>query len=100
MQIPANGLPARPLGVIRLTAGKPRPLGRGAETLHQAAARARFDVALVAVLSDAGLRRSEAGALTWGDAERWADSSGRIRIVRSKTDGPPRAPWWPSPPPP
>ena len=67
----------------------------------QAAARARFDVALVAVLSDAGLRRSEAAALTWGDVERWADSSGRITVIRSNTDvWQPREPWWPAPPPP
>ena len=44
---------------------------------------ARF---LVAVLSDGGLRRSEAAALTWGDVQRWDDGSGRITVVRSKTD--------------
>ena len=43
-------------------------------------------VALVAVLSDAGLRRSEAAALTWADAQRWNDGSGRITVVSSKTD--------------
>ena len=83
----AGALTSDVLGVIRLTAGKPRPpLGRGTETLQQAAARARFDVALVALLSDAGLRRSEAAALTWGDVERWPDGSGRITVVSSKTD--------------
>ena len=45
-----------------------------------------FDLALVAVLSDGGLRRSEAAALTWGDVQRWDDGSGRITVVRSKTD--------------
>ena len=44
-----------------------------------------FDVALVAALSDAGLRRSEASALTWGDVQRWDHGSGRITVVRSKT---------------
>ena len=39
-----------------------------------------------AVLSDAGLRRSEAAALTWGDVQRWDDGSGRITVIRSKTD--------------
>ena len=43
-------------------------------------------MALVAVLSDAGLRRSEAAALTWGDVQRWEDGSGRITVIRSKTD--------------
>ncbi len=47
---------------------------------EQAAERAKFDVALVTVLSDAGLRRSEAASLTWDDG------SGRITVVCSKTD--------------
>ena len=34
----------------------------------------------------AGLRRSEAAALTWGDVQRWDDGSGRITVIRSKTD--------------
>ena len=40
----------------------------------------------MAVLSDGGLRRSEAASLTWGDIQRWDDGSGRITVVRSKTD--------------
>ena len=39
----------------------------------------------MAVLSDAGLRWSEA-SLTWGDVQRWEDGSGRITVIRSKTD--------------
>ena len=81
----AGALTADVLAVIRLTAPKPRARGRGLETAEQAAERARFDLALVAVLSDGGLRRSEA-ALTWGDAQRWDDGSGRITVIRSKTD--------------
>ena len=66
-----------------------------------AAQRARFDLALVAFLSDGGLRRSEAAALTWGDVQRWDDGSGRITVIRSKTDVEAAgAPWWLSPPPP
>ena len=82
----AGALTADVLAVIRLTAVQPRKRGRGFETSEQAAERARFDLALVAVLSDGGLRRSEAAALTWGDAQRWDDGSGRITVVRSKTD--------------
>ena len=82
----AGALTADVLSVIRLTAPKPRARGRGIETLEQAAQRARFDLALVAVLSDAGLRRSEAAVLTWGDVVRWDDGSGRITVIRSKTD--------------
>ena len=82
----SGALTADVLAVIRLTAPKPRARGRGFETPAQAAERARFDLALVAVLSDGGLRRSEAAALTWGDVQRWDDGSGRITVVRSKTD--------------
>ncbi len=79
----AGSLTADVLAVIRLTAVQPRLRGRGVETAEQAENRGRFDVA---VLSDAGLRRSEAAALTWGDVQRWDDGSGRITVVRSKTD--------------
>ena len=82
----SGALTADVLAVIRLTAVQPRKRGRGIETPDQAADRAKFDLALVAVLSDAGLRRSEAAALTWGDVRRWEDGSGRITVVRSKTD--------------
>ena len=50
----AGALTADVLAVIRLTAPKPRARGRGFETAEQAAERARFDLALVAVLSDGG----------------------------------------------
>ena len=82
----SGALTADVLAVIRLTAVQPRKRGRGIETPDQAAERGKFDVALVAVLSDGGLRRSEAAALTWGDVQRWDDGSGRITVIRSKTD--------------
>ncbi len=82
----SGALTADVLAVIRLTAVQPRRRGRGFETPEQAADRAKFDLALVAVLSDAGLRRSEASSLTWGDVQRWEDGSGRLTVVRSKTD--------------
>ena len=82
----SGGLTADVLAVIRLTAVQPRKRGRGFETAEQAAERAKLDLALVAVLSDAGLRRSEASSLTWGDVQRWDDGSGRITVIRSKTD--------------
>ena len=82
----AGALTADVLAVIRLTAVQPRKRGRGIETPEQAAERAKLDLALVAVLSDAGLRRSEAATLTWSDVQRWDDGSGRITVVRSKTD--------------
>ena len=82
----AGALTADVLAVIRLTAPKPRARGRGFETPAQAAERARFDLALVSVLSDGGLRRSEAAALTWGDVQRWDDGSGRITPAASQPD--------------
>ena len=82
----AGALTADVLAVIRLTAVQPRKRGRGLETADQAQERGKFDVALVAALSDAGLRRSEASSLTWGDVQRWDDGSGRITVIRSKTD--------------
>ena len=82
----SGALTADVLAVIRLTSQQPCKRGRGIETPEQAAERARFDVALVAALSDAGLRRSEASSFTWGDVQRWDDGSGRITVIRSKTD--------------
>ncbi len=82
----SGALTADVLAVIRLTALQPRKRGRGIETPEQAAERAKLDVALAAALSDAGLRRSEASSLTWGDVQRWDDGSGRITVIRSKTD--------------
>ena len=49
-------------------------------------ARGRVDVALCLLLRDAGLRRSEAAAVTWAEIESWPDGSGRLRILRSKTN--------------
>lgn len=43
-------------------------------------------MAIVSVVSEAGLRRSEAAALRWSDIERASDETGRITIRRSKTD--------------
>ena len=52
---------------------QPRRRGRSFETLEQARERGKYDVVLVAVLSDAGLRRSEASSLT-----RAMSSTGRM----------------------
>lgn len=43
-------------------------------------------LAMVHVMGDAGLRRSEASALTWGDVEEAEDGSGLVTVKRSKTD--------------
>ena len=83
----ATPLDAAALEAIRETACVPRP-GRGGvlETEAAAVARGLVDITLCMLMSDAGLRRSEAAALTWGDMERWTDGTGRITVRRSKTD--------------
>ena len=53
----SGALTADVLAAIRLTAVQPRKRGGGLETPEQAAERGKFDLALAAVLSDAGLRR-------------------------------------------
>ena len=48
--------------------------------------RAAVDLALLEVMRDGLLRGSEASALRWGDLEFHADGSGRLHVLRSKTD--------------
>ena len=59
---------------------------RRKETESQAARRAAVDLALLEVMRDGLLRRSEASALRWGDLEFHADGSGRLHVLRSKMD--------------
>ena len=94
-QAPASGRHPhrRPSSVISLTAPKPRARGRGMETPQQAAERAKFDLALVAVLSE---RRSEAVTLP--------PSAGMTAAAASPSSAPRPtwkrpAPCWSSPPP-
>ena len=79
------------LAAIYETACFPR-VGRGGvlEGADTALRRGLVDIALCWVLSDDGLRRSEAAALTWDDITRWDNGSGRLTVRRSKTDATPR----------
>ena len=53
----------------------------------RAAERGAVDKAIVAVLFQGGLRRSEAAALTWADVQDATDGAGiLVRVRRSKTD--------------
>ena len=84
----ARALGLAELAAIKATACQPRR-GRQSgrtESKERARARGRADVALCAVLFYAGLRRSEAAALAWGDVELEADGSGLLWLRRSKTD--------------
>ena len=48
--------------------------------------RGRLDIAMASVMSDAGLRISEAATLRWRDVLDADDGAGLIYIGRSKTD--------------
>ena len=83
----AAGLTARHLAAIRATARLPRtgPSGR-VEAEKTARRRGAIDIALIATMRDALLRRSEAVALTWADIDFRPDGTARLTIRRSKTD--------------
>lgn len=72
----AKPLDATAVAVVR------RHLGGTVDTVPLAAST----MALVAVLSEAGLRRSEAAALTWDAVRVESDGTGRLLIRHSKTD--------------
>ena len=80
-----DALTALALARIRETARLPRR-GRGGrtESATMAQARGAVDLAIIGVMADGGLRRSEAAALTWSDIEIWPDGSARITIRKSK----------------
>ena len=83
----AAGLTAASLAAIRATACAPR-IGRGGslETTATAEARGLVDIALISLMRDGMLRRSEAESLTWGDLAEERDGTGRLTVARSKTD--------------
>ena len=83
----ADPLTADDVAAILATASLPRRTGRGMESEAAAADRGATDKALVAVLFQGGLRRSEAAALRWADVQDAADGRGIVVYVRrSKTD--------------
>ena len=86
---------ARPLTEAALAAVKVTPaMPRGHQGQHQgrcetswkAQRRGRVDVALMSVLRDGLLRRSEAAELRWGDVEFQEDGAALLQVRRSKTD--------------
>ena len=83
----ARPLDADALSAIRATALTPR-IARGGslESEETALMRGRLDIALASVMSDAGLRISEAAALKWRDVTDAEDGAGLVYIERSKTD--------------
>ena len=83
----AAALTKEALAAIRATACSRRkgPTGR-TESAARALRRGLVDIALCSVMSDAGLRRSEASSLLWADVAGAEDGSGRLTIRHSKTD--------------
>ena len=85
----AKPLTETALAAVKATTMQPRRhRGRTvrAENAWAARRRGQVDVALLSVLRDGLLRRSEAAALRWGDVEVQEDGSARIHVRRSKTD--------------
>lgn len=79
------------LVAIAATAMRPR-IGRGGrlESMEHARGRGILDIALCYTMTDAGLRRSEAAALLWGDLEVQGDGSGWVTIRQGKWQTEPR----------
>ncbi len=76
------------IAAIEAAATKPR-IGRGGHPESEAQARSRgeLDIALIRVMRDALLRRSEAEALVWADVRVEPDGSGRLTLAMpTKTD--------------
>ena len=85
----AKPLTETALAAVKAMAMQPRRhQGRAvrAENAWAARRRGQVDVALLSVLRDGLLRRSEASELRWGDVELQEDGSARIHVRRSKTD--------------
>lgn len=83
----ARPLDAGALAAIRATALGPRKSRCGLLEMEETAIRrVQLDIALASVMSDAGLRISEAADLRWCNVLDAEDGAGLIYIERSKTD--------------
>ena len=83
----ARPLDADSLAAIKATAFTPRrSRGGSLESAAAALRRGQLDVALASLISDAGLRVSEAAQLRWRDVLDAENGAGLVNIERSKTD--------------
>jgi len=82
----AEALTVEVLAAIRATALHPRRGRGGVESETHARQRGLVDIALVSLMRDCLLRRSEAAAVRWNDITASADGSGRLYVGVSKTD--------------
>ena len=85
LQRQAKPLTAEALAAVRATAALRRGRKRR-ESQEAAERRALMDMAILQVMRDGLLRRSEAAVLTWGHLELRRDGSGRVHVASSKTD--------------
>ena len=83
----ADPLTADDVAAIMATASIPRRTGRGMESEAAAADRGATDRAIVAVLFQGGLRRSEAAALRWADVQDAADGCVAFNEARRESPG-------------
>ena len=81
----ADALTADALTRVREILRIPRR-GRGGrlESAETAQHLADLDLAIIGVLADGGLRRSEAAVITRADVELWPDGTGRITVQKVK----------------
>ena len=82
----AEALTAENMAAIRATALRPRRGRGGMETGEQARRRGLLDIALVELMRDCLLRRSEAADVRWSHITSHADGTGRLLVGVSKTD--------------
>ena len=82
----AEALTAENVAAIRATALRPRRGRGGMETGEQARRRGLVDIALVGLMRDCLLRRSEAADARWSHLTSHADGTGRLLVGVSKTD--------------
>ena len=82
----AEALTAEYLAAIRVTALHPRKGRGGMETEHQARRRGLVDIALIGLMRDCLLRRSEAAVIQWNHITSADDGTGRLFVGTSKTD--------------
>ena len=85
----AKPLTAEALAAVKATAKSRRPVrhdGSRRESAEKAASRGLVDVALLSILRDGLMRRSEAAALTWADVELRENGTALLQVRRSKTD--------------
>ena len=82
----AEALTAESMAAIRATALYPRRGRGGMETVGQARQRGLVDIAMIGLMRDCLLRRSEAAEVRWSHITKDSDGTGRLFVGVSKTD--------------